>query len=99
MSKTSDGNALEAMLAARKAVHGDFNDHARITQNLKAMVQNEKTYGHLTAAHREALEMILHKIGRIMAGDPHYRDHWDDISGYARLAADRVRTTQDGATP
>jgi hypothetical protein len=39
----------------------------------------------MTASQREALEMIAHKISRILAGDPHFADHWTDISGYARL--------------
>jgi hypothetical protein len=36
------------------------------------------------------LEMIAHKIGRVLAGDPNHADHWDDIAGYARLVARRV---------
>lgn len=35
--------------------------------------------------------MIAHKIGRILNGDPNYRDSWDDIAGYAKLAADRCK--------
>ena len=34
--------------------------------------------------------MFAHKIGRILVGDPNHRDHWDDISGYAVLVADRL---------
>jgi hypothetical protein len=40
---------------------------------------------------RETLDMIAHKIGRILAGDPNVEDHWKDIAGYATLSADRVR--------
>lgn len=29
--------------------------------------------------------MILHKIARIMNGDPDHIDHWHDIAGYATL--------------
>lgn len=38
----------------------------------------------------ECLEMIAHKIGRILNGDPNYGDSWRDISGYATLVADRL---------
>lgn len=38
----------------------------------------------------EALEMIAHKIGRIINGDPNYADSWHDIAGYAKLVADRL---------
>lgn len=45
----------------------------------------------LDDVQRESLSMIFHKIGRILAGDPNFRDHWDDIAGYAKLAADRCK--------
>lgn len=38
----------------------------------------------------EALEMIAHKVGRILNGDPAYSDSWVDIAGYAKLVADRL---------
>ena len=38
----------------------------------------------------EALEMICHKMARIMNGDPNYSDSWHDIAGYATLVADRL---------
>ena len=34
----------------------------------------------LNDAQTEALDMIFHKIGRILAGDPNFRDHWQDIA-------------------
>lgn len=40
---------------------------------------------------REALEMIAHKIGRILAGDPAYDDSWVDIAGYATRVAERLK--------
>ena len=76
---------IRSVLAARHSVHGDFTDHARITQALKALIGDKP----LTSVQREALEMIMHKIGRILAGNPNYRDHWIDICGYAQLVADR----------
>jgi hypothetical protein len=39
----------------------------------------------------EALEMIVHKIGRIVNGNPDKIDHWVDIAGYAKLVADRLQ--------
>lgn len=33
----------------------------------------------------------MHKVGRILNGNPDLEDSWADIAGYARLAADRVR--------
>lgn len=39
---------------------------------------------------REALDMVFHKVGRILNGDPDYSDSWADIAGYAKLVADRL---------
>jgi hypothetical protein len=79
---------------ARRQTHGKFSDHARCTQRLKNVIQQEMAlrrmdpgpFEHPTDQHVEALDMILHKIGRIVAGDATFQDHWDDIAGYAHIA-------------
>lgn len=83
---------IDELLRKRGTTHGDFSEHARITQNLKAMAANGVNWkqSKLTSTQREAIDMILHKLGRIIAGDPNHRDHWDDIAGYARLASERT---------
>lgn len=83
MDKTSE------ILAARGKTHGKFEDHARVTQFLKALHRSHQMR-ELTNTQREALEMIFHKIGRIASGDPNVADHWADIAGYARLVADEL---------
>lgn len=77
---------LDELLAARKSTHGHFSDHARIVQGLKAVIRRETRYAGLTATQRESIDMILHKIGRVIAGDASFPDHWDDIAGYAKIA-------------
>jgi hypothetical protein len=71
------------ILDERQKTHGDFAEHASITQGIKALT----IWRHpsLSEQHREALEMIAHKIGRIVAGNPNHEDHWADIAGYAEL--------------
>ena len=44
----------------------------------------------LSADQRESLEMVQHKVARILNGDPNYADSWVDIAGYAKLVADRL---------
>lgn len=80
--------SLDTLLATRGATHGNYDNHALVSQNLKNSITPWYNPDH-TTVHRESLEMIAHKIGRILAGDPNFRDHWDDIAGYARLAAER----------
>ena len=82
-------DALGATLAARAATHGEYNDHARITQELKAVIRSGPSYEKCSPHERETLDMIAHKIGRIVSGDPHFTHHWHDIAGYARLSEDR----------
>lgn len=78
---------IEATLSDRQKTHGSFYVHAETTQSLKDVIlaKQQVTGNCLSAAHQEALDMICHKIGRIVAGDSNYTDHWHDIAGYAIL--------------
>ena len=77
-------------LNERGSRYGDFTDHARIAQSLKSVMNATPGWQRLTPDKKEALEMIQHKIARILNGDPEYHDSWHDVVGYAKLAADRV---------
>ena len=57
---------------------------------LKKVMQAEPKWAQLAAHQKETLEMIAHKIGRILNGDPNYHDSWHDIVGYAKLTADEL---------
>lgn len=81
---------LKAVLAERKDTHGEFTVQASITQALKDVMRSCKGWDRLSVIQREALEMNAHKIARILAGNPHFKDHWTDIAGYAQLVADRL---------
>lgn len=72
-------------LTQRGKTHGDFGQHAEVTQLLKEVMYASSGWQRLTHAQRESLDMIAHKIGRILAGDPNYPDHIHDIIGYAEL--------------
>ena len=39
----------------------------------------------LTPEQKESLDMTIHKIHRILTGDPNEVDHWKDIGGYSDL--------------
>jgi hypothetical protein len=83
---------LNDTLQERGQRYGNFTGHARITQELKCAIRFslEAREKHLAPDQREALDMICHKIGRIINGDPDYADSWHDIAGYAQLVADRL---------
>jgi len=82
---------IAAILAERGKSHGDFTDNAKVMQALKHIVHDGVGWHSLSDPHREAIHMILHKVGRIVTGNPNVQDHWDDIAGYAKLASDRCQ--------
>lgn len=83
---------LDDTLKQRGSRYGSFESHAQITQDIKASMQASVNWVHgtISFSQMEALEMIAHKIGRILNGDPNYADSWHDIAGYARLVEDEL---------
>jgi hypothetical protein len=83
---------VDATLDARAVDYGKFIEGAEVMQMLKRVVQNALNNRDKTLAHdqAESLDMIIHKIGRIINGNPDVIDHWLDIAGYAQLVADRL---------
>ena len=78
---------IDTILSERQKTHGDFNAHARITQQLKDVMVDSPNWQKLSCVQKEALEMVSHKFGRILAGNPNELDHWDDSQGYLRLVS------------
>ena len=83
---------VDETLDARAVEYGKFIEGAEVMQMLKRVVLNALNNRDKTLAHdqAESLDMIIHKIGRIVNGNPDVVDHWLDIAGYAKLVADRL---------
>lgn len=83
---------VDAILDARAENYGKFIDGAEIMQMLKRMVHGyiENRGTQLAFDQRESIDMIIHKLGRIINGNPDHVDSWRDIAGYATLVADRL---------
>jgi Domain of unknown function (DUF6378) len=92
ISKTKSTVSVEKTLQERGARYGKFTDHSEITQTLKNAITMHlvRRNKFLALDQQEALDMICHKIGRIVNGDPDYIDNWVDIAGYAELVAHRL---------
>lgn len=90
--RQSKPDSLAATLAARGKSYGVFAHHAAVTQNLKVYIRGELAAREkeLTASQQESIDMICHKLGRIINGDPDHADSWHDIAGYAQLVADEL---------
>ena len=80
--------SIEKVLAERGKRYGEFVEHAFITQSIKRAMKNSSNWKHLSDDMKEALEMIAHKMGRILNGGHRYIDSWTDIVGYAKLVED-----------
>ena len=54
--------------------YGKFSNHADLSQKLKQAMKEKATWWDLSPSQQESLEMIAHKIARILNGDPNYAD-------------------------
>lgn len=81
------------VLEERGSNYGAFSGHSAATQALKVVVHNHLStntnFASLSPSDQsvvvEALDMIMHKVGRIVNGQPLFEDSWVDIAGYASL--------------
>ena len=76
---------MESLLNDRTRTHGHFVEQFRLSQELKEILR-QYNWNKLSDVQKEALEMIVMKISRIVTGDPTHDDHWTDIAGYAKRA-------------
>ena len=87
---------INEILAERGKTHGDFKDHAKLSQNLKEVARSSKNWANLQDFQKEAIEMSLHKLARILSGNAKYIDSWRDMAAYIELARGEL-SAQDGA--
>lgn len=81
---------VEAITAERGGQYGDFTTQGVIAQELKEFMRKQPGWAYLKPHQRESLEMIQHKISRILNGDPNIVDSWADIAGYAHIVTIRI---------
>lgn len=87
---------IDEILVERGKTHGIFKEHAKVSQNLKEAARSSKNWDSLQAFQKEAIEMSLHKLARILSGDAKYIDSWRDMAAYIELARGEL-SAQDGA--
>jgi hypothetical protein len=87
----SQRQEINSILNAREKTHGSWQFQSSCSQELKKVARGYGNYEPLCDAQREAVDMILHKISRIVCGDPNFKDHWDDIAGYATLVSRELK--------
>lgn len=80
-------------IVERTRTHGNYTMVAKLSQDLKSVARTGKWDG-LTDDQKETLDMILHKVARVLSGDPNHPDHWHDIAGYATLTERRCQSVE-----
>lgn len=83
-------DSIKTLINERGTRYGKFKDGAEIMRSLKDTMRDVDGWNNLAASQKEALDMIQHKIGRILNGDPTYDDSWKDIAGYATLIVNEL---------
>jgi len=78
---------VEEVLQERGNSHGDFALSSEFVQNTKRWAHKAPNWTTMNDAEREAVHMIIHKLGRWLYGKS-IDDHMIDICGYATLAKD-----------
>lgn len=95
---------LTAVLAERGKEYGEFHNHAAIAQHFKRIAMLHLAVKGKTLAddQQEAMEMVFHKLARIINGNADNVDSWLDIAGYTTLVANRltaIDATRNGEAP
>jgi hypothetical protein len=86
---------MDVDIPNRDEQHGGMEAVGTLSQGFKNLMRGSKNWRDLTAGEREALEVIMHKIARVLSGrNPHDPEHWRDIAGYA-VAARRADSHAD----
>ena len=87
--KEEPKNDIQALLIERGKTYGKFDGHAKIAQGIKHAMAVDG-WNNLSDSQKEALEMIAHKIARVLNGDPTYVDSWRDICGFSQLIVNEL---------
>lgn len=85
---------LNKIIQERESQHGGFIHNSQTSQIIKHAMRTSKEWQNLNMSMRESLEMIAHKISRIVCGDPENPDSWLDIAGYAILIAKALKNNE-----
>jgi hypothetical protein len=94
MKKPQD--QITKILNERQATHGDYLSKCIFIQTIKESMRSENNnWIRLDPDMQESLDMMVHKISRILYGNPYHTDSWLDIAGYIMLVANRLQIEEE----
>jgi hypothetical protein len=88
--------SIGEVLQERGNRYGTFESNARTCQLLKNVLHAQEGWYELSYVQREALEMMMHKVSRLVNGDSTYLDTVIDIAGYNQLMLEHMRSQNEG---
>jgi hypothetical protein len=91
-----DETNVDAILGERGNRYGTFESNAKTCQLLKNVLHSQEGWYRLSYVQREAVEMMMHKISRLVNGDATYLDTVIDIAGYNQLMLEHMRDRNEG---
>ena len=84
-------------LKARQSTHGNFEATASIAQSFSRILHSSPNWARLKDWQREGLELVLHKIARILSGDPNFIDSYRDCIGYTQLMINKLMESTEAS--
>jgi hypothetical protein len=81
---------VSGLITERERTVGDFTEQSEVIEYTLEIWMGARNWGRLAPFQKQALRMLLHKVGRVLVGDPNEVDHWRDGEGYLRLARQRL---------
>ena len=85
---------LEEILEEREKTHGEFATFSKAYCEFLVVLNSHMDPDTFPVEAYAALCSIFGKVSRIVAGNPRFADHWDDIAGYATLASKEFAVEQ-----
>jgi hypothetical protein len=87
--------AVEKLIEDRERTVGNFTDQSEMIEQTLTIWMDTKNWDDLLPYEKQALRMLLHKVGRILVGDAHFKEHWVDAEGYIHLVVQRLGKEPD----
>lgn len=91
--------SLQEVITQRRGRYGPLIESGEVAMKLEDYLRSLPGWERLAYDQREALSMVMHKVSRIMCGDPNYDDSWVDIGGYTQNVVNRLREEQKDNAP
>ena len=89
-NKNKDSSVADITLKERDPKYGTFRVNSRVAHSIKSAFRAAPNWDRLPTDMAESLDMVAHKLSRLLCGDFNHLDSWHDAIGYLRLVERRL---------